>query len=362
MNQSRRSSIPRNLLVTRFSALGDVAMTVPVVYSLCATNPQTKVILVTKKLPSTLFLNRPDNLEIVVFNPARWKGVGGLWRLAAHLKKSYDIDAYADLHDVLRTKFLRLFMRLRGVRVRKIHKGRSGKRALTRSRNKVMLPLTTSRARYREVFWRMGMPREDLFDNLFTAAHPVDRSVYAKASAPRENRASDGMKWIAIAPFAAHAGKVYPLDLMRQVVDTLAKREGYRLFLFGAGEKERSVLAEWHAAYPSNTVNMAELNLGLASELALLYDCDAIISMDSANMHLASLVGLRVVSIWGATHPYCGFLGWRQKKGDAVQLDMVCRPCSVFGNKPCMRGDWHCLRGIQPSYVVDKLDHALNRR
>lgn len=356
-----KPAIPRNLLVTRFSALGDVAMTIPVVYSVCASNPQMRVVLATKSFPATMFLNVPENLEVVALDLREWKGVGGMWRLAAHLKKNYDIDAYADLHDVLRTKLLRLFLRLRGVKVRKLHKGRSGKRALTRSRNKVMLPLTTSRARYREVFWRMGVPREDLFNNLFTASHPVDRSLYAAAAAPRLDGAADGERWIAIAPFAAHKGKIYPLDLMRQVVDTLASRQGYRLFLFGAGEKENEVLAEWCSKHPVNTVNMATLSLGLPAELSLLYDCDGMISMDSANMHLASLVGLRVVSVWGATHPYCGFLGWRQKKGDAVQLDMVCRPCSVFGNKPCRRGDWHCLRGIQPSYIVAKLDAMLAR-
>lgn len=356
----KSSALPRNILVTRFSALGDVAMTVPVLYSLCASNPATRFIFATRALPASIFLNPPSNLVVAPLDLDRWKGAGGMWRLAAWLKKEYDVDAYADLHDVLRTKLLRLFMRLRGVRVRKIHKGRSGRRALTRSRRKVMLPLTTSRARYREVFWRMGLPREDVFDNLFTPANPADRSLYSRAAPPRTDR-HDGERWIAVAPFAAHQGKIYPLDLMRQVVDTLAARPSYRIFLLGAGPREEAVLEEWHGAHPASTVNMASLRLGLAAELALLHDCDAMISMDSANMHLASLVGLRVVSIWGATHPYCGFMGWRQKKGDAVQLDMVCRPCSIYGNRPCLRGDWHCLRGIQPAYVVDKLDHALAR-
>lgn len=354
--------LPRNILVTRFSALGDVAMTVPVLYSLCASNPDVHFIFVTRHVPSTIFLNPPTNLIIESVDLNLWKGVGGMWRLAAELKRRYEIDAYADLHDVLRTKLLRLFMRMRGVKVRKIHKGRRGKRALTRHHNKIMLPLTTSRARYREVFWRMGLPREDVFDNLFTKQHPADRSRYAQVVAPRTTKGTDGEKWIAIAPFAAHPGKIYPLELMECVVDALARREGYRLFLFGAGNHETEVLERWRMAHPENIVNMATYRLGIPAELTLLNDCDAMISMDSANMHLASLVGLRVVSIWGATHPYCGFLGWRQKKGDAVQLDMVCRPCSVFGNKPCMRGDWHCLRGIQPSYVVEKLDHLLSRK
>lgn len=79
--------------------------------------------------------------------------------------------------------------------------------------------------------------------------------------------------------------------------------------------------------------------------------------MDSANMHLASLVGLRTVSVWGATHPYTGFLGWRQRTRDVVQLDMTCRPCSVFGDRPCFRGDYHCLAGITPKMIIEKLEN-----
>lgn len=348
---------PRNILVTRFSALGDVAMTIPVLYSLCLSNPDTRFILITKKLPAKIFINKPENLVVEGIDTANYSGIAGMARLACEMRRKYSIDAMADLHDVIRTKLLRLFMRLRGVKVRKIRKGRSGKRALTRRRNKVMLPLITSRARYREVFYRLGLPRQDRFDNLFTPKNPSNPSLYASAAAP--HTASPDEKWIAIAPFAAHAGKIYPPELMKQVIDSLAARDGYRLFLFGAGETEMCMIADWIAPYKNKAVNMAALRLGLEAELHLLHDCDVMLSMDSANMHLASLVGLRVVSIWGATHPYCGFLGWRQKKGDAVQLDMVCRPCSVFGNKPCARGDWHCLRGIQPSFVVERIDHAL---
>lgn len=354
-----KGSLPRNILVTRFSALGDVAMTIPVLYSLCLSNPDTRFIIVTKPLPAKIFLNRPDNLVVEGIDTYDYKGVAGMNRLAAQMREKYRIDAMADLHDVIRTKLLRIAMRLRGVKVAKIRKGRSGKRALTRRHNKVMLPLISSRARYREVFYRLGLPRQDLFDNLFTPVHPSDPSRYAAASAPHSQ--SPGEKWIAVAPFAAHAGKIYPPELMKQVIDTFAAREGYRLFLFGAGETEMCKIATWAAPHKGKVVNMAAMRLGLEAELHLLHDCDVMLSMDSANMHLASLVGLRVVSIWGATHPYCGFLGWRQKKGDAVQLDMVCRPCSVFGNKPCARGDWHCLRGIQPSYVVERIDHALAR-
>lgn len=344
--------------MARLSALGDVAMTIPVLYSVCQTNPQIRFLLLTKPFPAKVFINTPENLTVVPVDFDRYKGIGGLRRLHKELIREYDIDAFADLHDVLRTKILRLFFRLSGRRVARIHKGRRGKRALTRRSHKVMLPLITSRARYREVFWKLGIPREDTFHNLFTADHPASPEVYAAATTPRR----EGETWIAIAPFAQHPGKIYPPHLMEQVVGELASRPGYSIFLFGAGAGEHQTLSEWHRKYPDQTVDMSELRLGIPAELNLLHDCDAMISMDSANMHMASVVGLPVVSVWGATHPYCGFTGWRQDKQDIVQLDMVCRPCSVFGNKPCHRGDMHCLYGIQPAYIISKLDALLARR
>ena len=60
-------------------------------------------------------------------------------------------------------------------------------------------------------------------------------------------------------------------------------------------------------------------------------------------MHLASLVGTRVVSIWGATHPYAGFLGYGQRESDCIQRALDCRPCSIYGNKKCRYGDYRCL-------------------
>ena len=94
---------------------------------------------------------------------------------------------------------------------------------------------------------------------------------------------------------------------------------------------------------------------GLKEELELMKKLDVMVSMDSANMHLASLVGTRVVSIWGATHPYAGFLGWGQRMDDCVQRDdLKCRPCSIYGNKPCMRGDMACMQ-IDPKEVVERI-------
>lgn len=80
-----------------------------------------------------------------------------------------------------------------------------------------------------------------------------------------------------------------------------------------------------------------------------------LLSMDSANMHFASLVGTRVLSVWGATHIYTGFYGYRQRPDDVIQLSMPCRPCSKFGQKECPRGDWGCLTQLPSELIVSRV-------
>lgn len=343
------------MLVSRFSALGDVAMAVPSLYDACRSNPGRRFVMLTRRHPAKLFINAPENLEVVRIDTDDYKGIGGIWRLSGELQNSYGFDTYVDLHDVLRTKLLRLFMRLRGVTtIRHIHKGRRAKKALTRHRNKVMLPLPSTPERYADVFWRAGVKAEESFVSLFPDGG-ADTSLFAALSVPKR----EDEHWMAIAPFARHTGKIYPLQLMKEVVDSYAARPGFRIFLLGGGEEEARKLDTLSAGH-DNVVNLARVKAGIPAELALLSHCNVMLSMDSANMHMASLVGLPAVSIWGATHPYSGFLGWHQSEDDTVQLDMVCRPCSVFGNKPCRFGDYHCLLGIPPQRVIEKIDSRLH--
>ena len=86
---------------------------------------------------------------------------------------------------------------------------------------------------------------------------------------------------------------------------------------------------------------------------------DVMLSMDSANMHLASLVATPVVSVWGATHPYAGFMGWNQNPENVIQIPLECRPCSIFGQKACLRGDYACMNRIAPETIVEQIEKNL---
>lgn len=340
----------KNVLIARFSAISDVVITIPVVYSACRCYGDVNFYLITRPSMTSIFINAPKNLTVIgVDIKGEYKGIMGMRRLFNKLRKEYVIDAFVDLHDVLRTHMLRLLCRLHSIPTASINKGRSGAHALTRRRNKVMLPLTSSTARYREAFFRLGLPVQECFDGVFGAGK-ADASLFAEITSGKGN----GEIWIGIAPFAKHKGKVYPPEMMEKVVADLSQITHAKIFLFGGGTDEQKTLGEWAERY-ERVVSLADKLYGFNVEMALMSHLDVMVSMDSANMHLASLVGATVVSIWGATHPYCGFKGWRQLESNMIQLPMTCRPCSLFGDKPCRRGDYHCLAGIPSQVIIDKV-------
>ena len=335
----------KNVLVIRFSALGDVAITIPALYSVCQAHPDKRFVMVSRQWSAELFINCPSNLVVLgVDVKNEYAGAWGMIRLARKLRKEYKIDAVADLHSVLRSWVIDNTLRLCGVKVARIEKGRSEKRQLVKGKIRRQLPTTNER--YADVFRRLGLDFDETFEG-FTEAQTA--SLPAKTAEER---------WIAIAPFSQHRGKEYPLDKMEEVIDQLLEHPEVHIILFGGGNKEKKLLAGV-AHRHERTVSLAGIKHGFTDEYAILRQCDVMVSMDSANMHLASLTRTPVVSVWGATHPWCGFMGWRQDASNAVQLDLPCRPCSVFGEKDCRYDDYHCLGDLPPEQIVERIEALL---
>ena len=333
-----------NVLVIRLSALGDVAMTIPVLYPVCKANPGTRFIMLTKKWPASMFHDRPDNLMVLGIDTKDYKGLFGLMRLAGQLRRQYDIDSVADLHNVLRSRIIGFFMRLHGITVTHLDKERARRKALITHRSDE--PVTPTIERYRRVFEQLGLDAPDNFTRLFDGKE--------LPSSPIVLEKPQGERWIAISPFSAHEGKVYPLAMMEQVIDILSQRQNLRIFLMGGGKDEKIALRSI-ARKHKNVISMAEVKHGFLDEYALLAKCDLMLTMDSANMHLASLMGLKALTIWGATAPQCGFRGYGQTSTCDIQLDMECRPCSIYGERECQFGDYRCLSRIAPEQVANRV-------
>lgn len=340
------------VLIIRISAIGDVAMTIPVVYAVAKGNPADSFTVLTQEFLHPLYVNRPENVNLIGIDTKKTvRSLVGIIRFAFYLtKERYDI--VFDLHNVIRSRVIDAVFFLTGTRIYLLNKGRRDRKLLTRKPPKKIKALTAMTTRYADVFRRAGFQFEESFVSLYEE-HPADEKVIRAIGGEKKG------KWIGIAPFAQHYGKMYPLHRMETVVATLCRQPDTTLFLLGGKGHEEAILDEWASQYV-HTRNLAG-KYSLDQELALISQLDVLVSMDSANMHFASLVGTPVISIWGATHPFAGFYGYRQSPDGVIQRDLPCRPCSVFGNKPCYRGDWACMMGIPYKQIVDKVNKDLNK-
>lgn len=317
------------ILAYRFSAFGDVAMTAPVFREFLEQNPEVEIIMVSRSNFEALFADIP-NVIFKGINLDDYKGFFGLSKLANELIREFHPDLIANLHDVIRTKILDKIYSTKGFKVFKINKGKEEKEHLTNiwNLNKVQLKKTVER--YADVFREMGFNVQ--------LSHQLRPKTLDKSG-------------IGFAPFAQHKGKMLPLEKSYELVRILSQKQ--TVYFFGGGKAETEILEKWEKEIP-NTRNLAG-KLSLTEELHTISQLEVMISMDSANMHLASLVGTRCISIWGQTHPYAGFLGFGQSEDDVVQVkDLTCRPCSVFGDKQCFRGDWACLGELNIVKIIEK--------
>lgn len=336
----------QHILVIRLSAMGDVAMSLPVIKATLAQNKNIEFTILSRAYLQPLF----KDIDRVNFYAAevkgKHKGILGLYKLYKELKK-LRFDAIADIHNVLRSKILRTFFSLSRIKIATINKGRAEKKALTRTQNKVFKPLKTTHERYADVLRALGFTV-----NLNKLQKPTRKDLNTTII---NNVGNDNLKWIGIAPFAQYESKMYPLDLIEKVIEQLAETNHYKILLFGGGEKEVTKLNRVAASY-NNTINVAG-KLNLEDELRLISNLDCMLSMDSANGHLAVSQGVKTITIWGITHPFAGFVPFNQPEEYQILPDLQKYPnlpCSIYGNKVC-DGYEDVMRSIPFEKLVEKI-------
>jgi ADP-heptose:LPS heptosyltransferase len=336
-------SKPTHILVIRLSAMGDVAMTVPVLRAVVTQYPDIKLTVLTRAFYKPFFKDIPNIQVYTADLKNRHKGILGLWKLSKELK-AQEFDCVADLHNVLRSKVLKLFFF--GKAIVQIDKGRQEKKALTSGRS--FKQLKTTHQRYADVFKKLGYP-VDLHNPIFPETTILEPKL-------RETLGDKTKPWIGLAPFAAFEGKKYPYDLLEELISELTK--SFKVLLFGGPGHEASMLSTLATEY--NAINMAD-RFPLEKELEVISNLDLMISMDSGNAHLAAMLGVHVITVWGVTHPYAGFLPFNHTMDSTVLADRKRYPkipTSIYGNK-MPEGYKNTMRSISPERIIEKVISSL---
>lgn len=318
-------------------------MTVPVLRAVVSQNPDVRITVVSRPFFKPFF----DGIERINFFSVdlnnRHKGFFGLVRLYNDLNK-LNPNLIADLHNVLRSKIVRTFFAFSGKKIAFLDKGRKEKKALTREKNKIFKPLKSMHQRYADVFGKLGV-KVDLTRVSFPEKELLSPEIKTITGEKSE-------KWIGIAPFAQYNSKVYPLDLMQIVIDRLAENPENKIFLFGGGKTEIEQLEILKNSHQNVIVVAGKVSF--TDELKLISNLDVMLSMDSGNAHIASMYGVKTIVLFGATHPFTGFMPFGQPLENALIPDLKKYPklpTSVYGNK-IITGYEDVMRTISPESVL----------
>ena len=325
------------LLVIRTSAMGDVALTLPVLTAIRKQHPEIEVIFLTRKqfFP---FFRSVEGLKLFEadFN-GRHKGLAGLIRLKKEIRDKYIIDYVIDLHNVTRSKILRLLFSLSGTGSAVIDKGRNEKRRLIAGLQHEALPHSVDR--YFKVFSNAGV-----------SLLPVNGPFIIQTGPSRYER---GSLLIGVAPYAKHQLKVWPEDYMVKLLKMISDDHEVRFLLFG-GREDAENLRKFALMVKGSEVIAGRYTLDV--ELDIICNLDAMVAMDSSNMHMAALAGVKTISIWGGTDPISGFGPWQQPGEYTIRIpveELTCRPCTVYGKGKCRRGDFACMMWLTPEKVYE---------
>nr|WP_306665758.1 glycosyltransferase family 9 protein [Polaribacter sp. DS7-9] len=333
----------QNILIIRLSAMGDVAIMVPVLDALLRQNSNIKITVLTQKFYTPFFSHLKNVTVYPVDTKGKHKGFLGLFKLYKELKKQ-NFTAIADIHNVLRSNVLKLFFL--GKNFYQIDKGREEKKKLISKENFVQLK--TSHERYADVFRKMGFTI-----NLSNPVFPDKKEIPASVANLLKNTTSN--KLIGIAPFAAHKSKMYPLDKMKIVVKQLSKNN--TILLFG-GKSDVEFLKTLQT---NQNILLIAGKLNFTEELATISNLDCMLSMDSGNAHLAAMLGKKVITIWGVTHPFAGFAPFNQPKDYALLADTKkypLVPTSIYGNK-YPEGYENAASSILPNSIIEKVQSII---
>jgi heptosyltransferase-2 len=331
-----------NVLAVRFSSIGDVLLTTPLLRAIRHRHPGSRLTVLTKQAYIPLLSHNPHVERVIGLENRR-----PLTDLAAELR-THRYTHLLDLHDSLRSRVLRMLVPGRW--------GTYPKHRLARA-----LLIYTKRNGYRD--------RRPVPERYFSAARGLDvlpdgapPEFYIAPEAEREaaewlNTAGLAQQcpMIALAPGAAHATKRWPLEYWRTLVDRIVA-QGFDIVIVGGVED--APLGGALATRAERQVASAAGVFGLQGTGAVLRRAAVLVSGDTGVMHMATGVGTPVVALFGPTVDAFGFFPYTSR-ASVLELGLACRPCSSKGGPRCPLGHHRCMVEISPESVYQALRRSV---
>ncbi|MEI6312401.1 MAG: glycosyltransferase family 9 protein [Bacteroidota bacterium] len=308
-----------HVLFIRLSSLGDVALTIPVIKNFILQNPTVKVSVVSKSFHAPLF-DSLENIHFIAFDSNEHKGFLGLLSFIRNHLYSQNFTHIIDLHDVLRSKIIRLSYLFKKVDVTCFDKGRAKKLQAIQNKTIQHTALIHVTERYANAIRNVGFKCE--LKDRDQSLKIVKKDKYS----------------IGIAPLSKHFTKNFPLEKLSILIRRIVEDKRYHIKILCASKEQKQLTS----LMINEQISFLSKESNFKKELDAIKELDLVISMDSANMHIASIYQVPVITIWGGTHPNIGFTSY-YKNNINIQTDLACRPCSIYGRSACPVGHFNCM-------------------
>jgi heptosyltransferase-2 len=331
------------ILVIRFSSLGDMVLLTSLFELLAMKMPDYTLDLATKDAYAPIFEGRYPPGKVFRLEEKGIRGLVGLRRILARQRYDYIIDA----HNVIRSNILYHSLGAGGkVQLRKDQL----KKTLLIKQGENLYDRTISQIdRYLDLVSRLGIEIEQSATKLAPSAGELEVAESIVTSS-----GIDGKIIVAVAPGARWETKRWPVESFRSLLGLLSGK-GYATVLIG--DNKETELCRSIAGSSGQTV-VACGKLSIMETAALLSISDALVTNDSAALHISEAVGTPVVAMFGPTVREFGYYP-SLPTSKALEIDLDCRPCSRNGSRPCRLERKLCLESIQPGEVADAVDEIM---
>lgn len=331
----------RSILVIRFSSLGDIILTEPIVRALRDNYGEAEILFLTKARYAEL-----PAMFAAVDETHTLDEDGNLSALTKRLKE-LDVDLIVDLHNNPRSAYVRSKLGIPAVRSQK----EWFKRVLTVRWKRLGVQPKHQIERCAEAVKKLGITVE-VAPPRIVVPHTA-REWWAEQK-PNNQQLSD---YYVLAAGASYETKRAPDELLEGIHRELHSVFGYPVVFVGGAAEQKFLESLARKLNPPPAGVFA--NLSFSNVAAILQDSRFVISNDSGLAHLAAAVEAPVVALFGPTHPILGFrpLGTRSH---AYTVNEYCSPCSLHGNRPCYRQERFCFTRMQPNDIAQVVAKLLN--
>jgi lipopolysaccharide heptosyltransferase II len=334
-------------LVIRFSSVGDIILSSPLVRALRHRFPQMQVDFLVKDTYADLVRSSPHLSHVLTFPDHA--GVNELLHLRREIRvRRY--DTILDIHASLRSRVLTFGLK----DVRRVRKRVIARAILVHWKRDVYSLFGGAPGvarRYLETVAPEGLAGESDAVELFVppGAHVAAGALLAQVGLPPSVVA------IGVCPSARHFTKIWPEERYAEAATALAHEQRLPIFLFGSSEDTprcRKIVNLLRMSSPELQVFDFSGSCSLPETAVLLDRCRVVLTNDSGLMHMAVARHRPVVAIFGSTVRQLGFFPNGPLQRVVEHPGLSCRPCTPIGRAGCPKGHFRCMLDIPPERIV----------